>query len=129
MEEYKLIVRTNSYAGNFERELCAFMIGIIGDCEVGVEFVEENITKRFENKVIQKQDSNGTYRPVSLERGNPNNIVIFFEDKLSDEDMIFLTARAIKFQNEKPYEYLDKNFEFLRLDQFKITIKTEKIRL
>lgn len=48
-ETYQLLVKTNCYAGNFERELCAFMTGQVGDCEVGDEFVEEEIQKMISN--------------------------------------------------------------------------------
>jgi hypothetical protein len=30
------IVDTDSYAGNFERCMCAYMTGQIGECEVGL---------------------------------------------------------------------------------------------
>jgi hypothetical protein len=37
---FKFIIDTNSYAGNFEREICAYLTGKVGECEVGWELVE-----------------------------------------------------------------------------------------
>ena len=38
---YGLVVKTNSYAGDFEREYCAYVTGQVGECEVGWEMVIE----------------------------------------------------------------------------------------
>jgi hypothetical protein len=35
LEGYVFIIDTEQYAGNFEREMCAYCTGILGDCEVG----------------------------------------------------------------------------------------------
>lgn len=37
LTEYLLVIDTDSYAGNFERQLCAFATGEIGECQVGDE--------------------------------------------------------------------------------------------
>ena len=39
METKYFVVDTDTYAGNFEREMCAFMTGITGACGVGKEEV------------------------------------------------------------------------------------------
>lgn len=36
-KSYSIVVETDSYAGNFEREMCAFMTGHIGECEAGLK--------------------------------------------------------------------------------------------
>lgn len=67
---YKFIVDTNSYAGNFEREMCAYLTSKIGEREVGQELVEvfekesaDNIS--FNNVQSVKHDS--CARPCSIE--------------------------------------------------------------
>jgi len=49
MEKHSFIIDTNEYAGNFEREMCAYCTGQIGDCGVGEEEAEkfEKILCRF----------------------------------------------------------------------------------
>ncbi len=68
---FAFVIDTESYAGNFEREFCAYITGIIGDCEVGdieaarfkFAFPGEN---PFEDIVAQVPDDNGTRRPVTI---------------------------------------------------------------
>jgi hypothetical protein len=36
--KYIFIIDTDSYAGNFERDMCAYITGVVGGCEVGEEF-------------------------------------------------------------------------------------------
>lgn len=129
MKEYQLVVKTNSYAGNFERELCAFMTGVIGDCEVGKNLIEPEIRDRFEEKISGKNDDNGTFRPVALEEGNTNNLVIFLEEPLDLEDLDFLDKRAKLFEKERPYKYLDKQFKYLGLELIGIEIKKKRRKL
>lgn len=65
--KYGFIVDTNSYSGNFERPMCAFMTGHTGACGVGRserELFLENFTPV--SGVIRKPDENGTQRPVEI---------------------------------------------------------------
>jgi hypothetical protein len=51
---YILLVHTNSYAGNFEREMCGFMTGIVGECEVGdgeAEKFREETREQIQNQI------------------------------------------------------------------------------
>ena len=66
------VIDTNSYAGNFERQLCAYVTGQVGECGVG----EENaglarsevpaIVSQLENLVELVPDEHGCARPVSI---------------------------------------------------------------
>lgn len=42
-----LIIQTNEYSGNFERELCAHCTGQTGECGVGDEFVTDEASNMF----------------------------------------------------------------------------------
>lgn len=70
---YFIIVDTEDYAGSFERELCAYMTGTIGDCGVGKSYQElfldeesEEAFDWFEENVIYLPDDHGCRRPVKL---------------------------------------------------------------
>lgn len=66
---YKFIIDTDSYAGNFERDMCAFLTGHVGECEVGREFAERFISEvgpEFHN-VEDKADEHGVFRPCEME--------------------------------------------------------------
>jgi len=67
------VIDTEQYAGNFERELCAFVTGQIGECQVGDEMAEkfkdeegEELAEKFEFAVQKVPDEHGCYRPVSI---------------------------------------------------------------
>ncbi|MGP3781811.1 hypothetical protein ACTWKC_17650 [Bacillus sp. 4A_MP3] len=61
------IIDTDSYSGNFEREMCAYITGHIGDCLVGFEEAEDYLSKYEKIKgVVQKENITGMYRPVEI---------------------------------------------------------------
>lgn len=74
------VVDTDSYAGNFERELCAHITGQIGECGVGGNYREdiedlkedhydfdlEKICEWFDDHVMQVPDEHGCYRPCAI---------------------------------------------------------------
>lgn len=49
LTHYYFVIDTNQYAGNFERDMCAYMTGIVGECDVGSEYAKlfTDETKRF----------------------------------------------------------------------------------
>ena len=62
------IIDTNSYAGNFEREMCGYLTGRVGECGVGdnfAEFFHKEETLDFDN-VIDVEDE-GCARPCSIQ--------------------------------------------------------------
>lgn len=89
-KDFMLIIDTNLYSGNFEREMCAHITGVIGECEVGndhigdcadiaeelnmpVEKVSE-IMAWMEQNISQRCDE-GCYRPCAIypTEGRSNN--------------------------------------------------------
>ena len=70
---YQLLVDTDSYSGNFERESIAFATGLVGECEVGsaqAEMAEEGLSPEhfawWEENVVNRQDEHGTWRPAFI---------------------------------------------------------------
>jgi hypothetical protein len=70
-------IDTNEYSGNFEREMCAFITGQIGECGVGDRLILEareelaedtfnNTLEWIEESIVQESDDNGCYRPCSI---------------------------------------------------------------
>ena len=62
----KIIIHTNEYAGNFEREMCAYTTGHIGECGVGTELVENDIKELFNDYIIQVENDRNCKRPVAI---------------------------------------------------------------
>lgn len=73
MTTYLFVVDTDSFAGNFERQMCAFMTGQIGECGVGAEqaklFVDsasDALVERMEALIGMEPDDNGCWRPAKI---------------------------------------------------------------
>lgn len=64
---YIFCIDTDSYAGNFSRQLCAYITGRIGECEVGAEeaslFEKDGLKPLWD--VEDKPDEDGCHRPVT----------------------------------------------------------------
>lgn len=70
-------IDTNEYSGNFERPMCAFITGQVGECGVGDELIEEaleelaqdtfnNTLEWIEDHIVSESDDNGCRRPASI---------------------------------------------------------------
>jgi hypothetical protein len=123
--KYAVVIQTNSYAGNFEREMCAHITGCIGECEVGKEYVDEEIQKKFEKIVIEEPDDNGCYRPVTLGcyiKGFKNtDVVIFFDKKPSQAHIDIMKERL------KTFNYQKVEIKGLQLLTFNKSVTKEKL--
>lgn len=68
------VVHTKNYSGNFERELCGFLTGMVGECEVGddqaelfKEDVAPELVEKFSDMVTDMPDEdNGCMRPCVI---------------------------------------------------------------
>lgn len=69
-----LVIDTDSYSGNFERELTAYLTGQIGECGVGDKlaaiFAEDAKTNKppvnFDDLVLSEADEHGCARPCTI---------------------------------------------------------------
>jgi hypothetical protein len=79
-EAYLFVIDTDSYSGNFEREMCAYITGQLGECGVGDDYIDESLTyDMFEDKVFTYFNDHGCARPVEI-FDNPRH----FNDGLGD---------------------------------------------
>lgn len=69
----QLIVDTNQYAGNFERQMCAYMTGVLGQCGVGKKemlIAQQELTddqlSMFEGLLAHVTDERGCKRPAEI---------------------------------------------------------------
>jgi hypothetical protein len=113
---YALIFNLDQYAGNYEREFCAFVMGRIGDCGVGEEMLdlfEEDHPSGSEfwamsDRCQNEPDDNGCYRPVSIyydtdvDRTRYESLIIFFQTVPSEKEMAVILDRAKRFCAERP---------------------------
>lgn len=104
-ETFLLVIDTNQYSGNFERELCAYVTGQIGDCEVGEELADE-AKESMEHlawwdshiKQVEDEDHSEVFRPCAIYE-NPD----YFNDgygghylkSISQEELDIIKDRVI----------------------------------
>ncbi len=104
MDKYIFIIDTDSYAGNFERYMCAYLTGKIGECGVGREmakiFENDKIKINF-NNIEDTADENGCYRPVEIQP-NPNwfNNGMGGHYRISDENIEKQLKDSVKAQED-----------------------------
>lgn len=86
---FLMVVHTDSYTGNFEREFCAYVTGVIGECCKGQALANEYREDEgedyydFWDSLDQPADDSGCQRPVSIYMDGTtscNSLVIFFHD-------------------------------------------------
>lgn len=132
---FAFIVDTDSYAGNFEREMTAHITGVIGECEVGEEYVDEDYPFEGADNVMQVADDNGCSRPtecwVEPRTGSYNAVAIFFYKKPTPEQISYMKSRAESFEEiwrEEEWNK-DKHIHILgyRLIEFKSSQSEEAI--
>jgi len=104
MKQYILVIDTDSYAGNFEREMTAYCTGEVGECGVGeeeAEIFQEETGENFSAKIESRPDEeDGCQRPCEIWKngaGPYNSVAIFFSRKPSKKDVLFIKSRADKY--------------------------------
>lgn len=130
------VVDTDSYAGNFERDMCAHITGQIGECGVGAEYrtdIEdlkedhydfdlEKICSWLENHVIQVPDDHACYRPCTIwpTPGRTNNGNGGHSDVTDSNPMKWPAYESVAiFINEEPPEDVAR-FMVIRANTFYI---------
>ena len=144
-EGFAFIVDTDSYAGNFEREMTAFVTGQIGECEVGKEIIQEDFDYGGFSQIVYKLPAdNGCYRPTAIweveyekDGRKPYNAVAMFLNERPSAEMLELMKsrvalfpavfsaedRMAEFNRDKPLI----NISGFRLLEFKSVINSEEI--
>jgi hypothetical protein len=130
---YVFQIHTNSYAGNFEREIAAHCTGQVGECGVGEEYIPKDRKLRFSDIIQHCPDDNGCERPVEILGKDAKTVGILFYEKPSDDHLEYMMSQAKTFaetRRNSGHEW-DKNFE-LEIEGFSGTevrpsLSTEKL--
>jgi len=102
--EYAIVIDTDQYAGNFEREATAYATGCVGECEVGdnmaEDFHSDYSDMDFSEKIRMESDDHGCHRPVQIvenEEGICNSFAILFDERPTVEELKFISERAKEY--------------------------------
>lgn len=129
---FTFVIDTDKYAGNFERQMCAYITGRYGDCMVGKEYADmynESVTSIcFDERVIDQPDDHGCWRPCRLEETpglvNIGGGKVVKEEEAKDIDIAYPafysvgilfeerpTQEMIDFMKKRAEEFLSLPFE------------------
>jgi len=100
-----VVFDTDDYAGNFERQMCAFLTGRVGECEVGQEIAELvaptlRHSAWYEEHVVEEPDDHGVWRPATAwpsPDGEFNSVAIFVDELPAGEVLSEMVERAQEF--------------------------------
>jgi len=97
-----LYIDTDSYAGNFERDMTAYCTGIFGECEVGRSIASLYLDEEdYEFELLLISDDHGCHRPTSMftEEGTTDyhTVGIFFNAKPTEEEIAIVKRRSAIF--------------------------------
>ena len=103
-----IIIDTKQYSGNFEREMCAYITGQIGECGVGEEAADvakqelsQELLDWFANYIRHYTDEIGCTRPTAIAitpgKSTYNSVDIVFDEWPDDDTMALIVDRAKKF--------------------------------
>ena len=107
-----LVVQTDKYAGNFERELCAYVTGYVGECGVGSNLVDSEVEEVFDPYITMHPDDHGCFRPCSIYKDDKdtfNDVAIFFnvdEDLVDFPHMKLFNERCVEFAKSRDIKIL-----------------------
>lgn len=95
------LIDTSCYAGNFERQMCAYLTGRVGECGKGQEMADLYLGDPFDN-VIDWPDEDGCTRPVTIwsgPNGDMNTVAIIFlpDEPPTAEQIEIMKRRALAF--------------------------------
>jgi hypothetical protein len=111
---YVFIIDTDSYSGNFEREMCAYLTGMVDNSDVGREYTElyeqETGKDPYEvNEHILFMPGEYGERPCTImptpgKWPDYQSVGIFMSRKPTEEEIKILKERANKFQLLEDYK-------------------------
>jgi len=112
-----IIIHTDKYSGNFEREMCAFVTGHLRECGIGSEVVDPEIKKKFEGFIEIIEDDSGVMTPVELApnpkySNNGNGFTFDASDEKSTEEARANRINSMKTGQFSEYERCVQALEF-----------------
>lgn len=114
---YRFVIDTDQYAGNFYRQMCAFITGQLDELGIGEEFLElvpDEAKKRL-GPIVQRCEIKNNYTPAEI-YPTPgwfnNGLGGEFRDGQEVEALEEHKKYCIKLSNQKPYEIESANQEY-----------------
>lgn len=123
---YRLVVDTDKYSGNFEREMTAAATGVVGECEVGDDQLEyffdaaadmgydvDDEVSPFEGLMESRPDDHGCHRPCAIAIGAGGEytaVEMYMDQRPAAKDMAFIAQRVRTFAEDNGLQILSIQF-------------------
>jgi hypothetical protein len=123
--KYRVIVSTNTFVTNFDKEMCAFITGQIGECKIGIDRkfrAPAEVRDLFEKAMERRICADDYWRPVGPNEEDSNAFELFFKEKPSEAMIEAIIEGFNDFADEKK----EKNPITTRISLEGIKIITEK---
>lgn len=118
---YYFVIDTDEYAGNFERQTCAYVTGVVGECDVGDsiaakarESIPQKMLDIFDEHIKSEPDRHGCYRPCKIypTPGFYNNGLGFaFVDGEEEQAIEAYRQNCIDYGNKQFYAHIPEEQE------------------
>lgn len=142
---FEFVIDTDSYAGNFERELCAYVTGFwdhethggdqaavfekeVGDINPFEGYVIQAVTEDDDMPVEAHQCLELTPKKSAV-KGAFNSVGIFLQKELPPELIVLIKERAYRFAQQGLIFNRPVKLKILGFRLFKKTVKIEKVNI
>lgn len=123
--KYKIIVSTNVFISDLDKEMCAFITGQIGECKIGIDRkfrADSDVREMFESAMERRLCSDNYWRPVGPNADDSNAFEFYFKNKPTDEMIKALVEGFHEFADEKK----EKNPIMQRITLLGLTVIKER---
>ena len=122
---------TDSYAGNFERDMTAYCTGMVGDCMVGSELAdmyhEEVEDDPFFEKGLWVADDHGCARPCYMDMRDTNAVLIFLNDEPTQRELDVISERALEFAKKTELGRCRDTINVRHFELKRLTVKYDEV--
>jgi hypothetical protein len=138
---YALVIDTDRYAWNFEREMCAWMTGYVGEHYPGsavdiAEIANNEIPKEIRWEICDifggvNHDEYGQMEVIMTNKEGQSgfkSVAIMFNEKPSDKALATLIERAKSFPEAKFQNWLDGYSKFYDADKIE-EVRNNKLQI
>lgn len=102
--KYRVVVSTNTFTTIFENQICAFVTGQVGECNVGADRrynASADVRSLFEKSMERRMCSDDYWRPVSACADDINSFELYFKERPTKEMIDIIRDGCNEYADEQ----------------------------